>query len=144
MGASRGLMRPWIANRSQLWVNSNPAPDRCALISITQPGGRTHIPEGYVDVLRLEFEDFGSPVAGSFNEAQAVTVAEFALKHRGENILIHCGAGRSRSGAVVEVLLRAFPEYQDAGEGRAPNPHVSSLLERALAAVMDTPYGELA
>jgi hypothetical protein len=52
---------PWVANRSQLWVNATPPPEGCVLVSITQPGNQAYVPEGYLDILRLQFEDFGSP-----------------------------------------------------------------------------------
>lgn len=138
---------PWIAHRSQLWVSSTPAPERCVVISITQPGREACVPEGYVDVLRLQFEDYGSPKTAPegavlFQRAQAAEIAAFARRYRGNNVVVHCVAGISRSGAVVEVLLRAFPEYQDAGHEevglpRSANPHVLSLLAEALEATHD-------
>lgn len=133
---------PWIANRSQLWVSSTPAPERCVLVSITQPGREACVPEGYLDVLRLQFEDYGSAKTAPegavlFDRAQAVELAAFAHRYRGKNIVVHCVAGISRSGAVVEVLLRAFPEYQDAGHEepglpRSANERVRSLLQEAV------------
>jgi len=132
----------WIAHRSQLWVGSTPAPERCVLISITHPGHDAYVPDGYVDVLRLQFEDYGSPKTAPegavlFDRAQAAEIAAFARRYRGRNILVHCVAGISRSGAVVEVLLQTFPEYEDAGHEeaglpRSANPHVRALLEEAI------------
>jgi predicted protein tyrosine phosphatase len=112
------------------------------LVSITQPGREALVPEGYLSVLRLQFEDYGSSKtvpegAVLFDQAQADALAAFALEHRGKNMVIHCVAGVSRSGAVVEVILRAFPEYHDAGHEergvrRSANPHVRQLLEEAI------------
>ncbi len=70
-----------------------------------------------------------------FTRQHAAQVSRFARKHRGKNIMVHCAAGISRSGAVVEALLQAFPEYEDKGWPRHPNGHVKSLMKRALGLV---------
>lgn len=145
---------PWIANRGEGWVELNPAPENCVLISITEPGRQARIPQGYVDTLRLEFQDYDStPVivdgvvvgerkipdgAVLFSPSLAARTANFARRHRdaGRNILIHCAEGISRSAAVAEALLEAFPEYADEGwRPRHPNGLVKLLCKRALGLV---------
>jgi hypothetical protein len=43
--------------------------------------------------------------------------------------VVHCGAGVSRSRAVVEALLKTFPEYEDRGdESHTPNGLVLRFL----------------
>ncbi len=60
---------PWIANRGEGWVETNPAPPDTVCISITEPIGPckrqdvAKVPKGYVDVLRLQFQDY-DPVRG--------------------------------------------------------------------------------
>ena len=98
-----------------------------------------------MDVLRLEFQDYDGlrkhPAdAVLFTVKQAAQIQRFARKHRGRNILVHCAAGISRSGAVVEALLEAFPEYEDRGWPRHPNGHVKSIMKRALGL---TPLGHI-
>jgi predicted protein tyrosine phosphatase len=102
--------------------------------------------EGYVDTLRLAFHDYDPARMHSehfsegwepsyFTREQADELVAFATKHRGRPILVHCAAGISRSGAVVEALLQAFPEYEDRGGFRHPNTHVLVLLKRAFGLV---------
>lgn len=157
---------PWIANRGEGWVEQwKPDPDTVC-ISITEPIGPhkrqdvARLPKGFVDVLRLQFQDF-DPVGADasydvptglyvahdpiprkvpdnailFTRQQAAQVARFARKHRGKNILVHCAAGISRSGAIADALLQAFPEYEDKGWPRHSNGHVKSLMKRALGLV---------
>ena len=111
-------------------------------------------------MLRLEFQDYDpvgrQPISPTgmytsadpiprkvpkdavlFTPTQAARLARFARKHRdqGRNFLIHCAAGISRSGAVAEALLAAFPEYEDRGWPRHPNGHVKALCKRALGLI---------
>lgn len=146
----------WIANKGEAWIEINEPPPNTVLISITEPGRKARTPKGYLDILRLEFQDYDpsplpDPTSGLhgtafrkipddavlFTPTQAAGIVRFARKHRenGSNILVHCAAGISRSGAVAEALLQAFPDYEDAGWPRHPNGHVRSLMKRALGLV---------
>lgn len=139
-------MSPWIANRPEEFARRYaPGLDEVC-ISITEPGRAEPAPPlpGFLAVLRLEFMDM-DPARGYperdkrprvyFTREQARQVADFATTHRGRNILVHCAAGISRSGAIVEAILQAFPEYEDRGWPRHPNKHVKILLKRALGIV---------
>jgi predicted protein tyrosine phosphatase len=133
--------KPWLANRGEGWVELNAPPDDCVLISITEPERKAKVPKGYLDLLRLQFQDY-DPISRAypknavlFSPSHAARISRFARKHRGKNILVHCAAGISRSGAVVEALLEAFPEYKDAGWQRYPNTHVKTLMKRAMGLV---------
>lgn len=141
-------MSPWIANGPEEFARRHaPGPDEVC-ISITEPGRAEPVPPlpGFLAVLRLEFHDYDPqrmqpknfppgwrPVY--FTRQQAQQVADFSTTHRGRNILVHCAAGISRSGAIVEAILQAFPEYEDRGWPRHPNTHVKILLKRALGLV---------
>jgi predicted protein tyrosine phosphatase len=142
-------MKPWIANMG-LREAEKFKPDEelsdTVCVSITEPANKrgyghlANISQGYVGILRLQFEDYDSlrlhpPDSVLFTETQAKMVAEFVTRHRGENILVHCAAGISRSGAIVDAILQAFPEYEDRGKTRFPNGHVRSLMKRALGLV---------
>jgi hypothetical protein len=139
-------MKPWVANRG-LWDAEAYVPGpNTVCVSITEPAGGPRswrvvplakLQPGYLAVLRLQFEDYDSlrlhpPDAVLFTPEQAKQVAEFVTLHRGQNILVHCSAGISRSGAIVDAVLQAFPEYEDRGNPRHPNGHVRSLMKRAL------------
>ena len=129
------MSAPWVANRAEAWVLANAPPEGAVLISITDPGREAPLPSGYRDVLRLQFHDCDpgtqtlGPEAAPFRQEQAERIWRFAGRHRGTNIVVHCGAGVSRSRAVVEALLRTFPEYEDRGdESHTPNGHVLRFL----------------
>jgi predicted protein tyrosine phosphatase len=132
------MSAPWVANRAEAWVQANPAPDNAVLISITDPQRQAAVPSGYLEMLRLQFHDCDpqlaalGPEAAPMRPEQAELICAFARKNRGRNIVVHCAAGVSRSRAVVEAVLRTFPEYEDRGdESRTPNGHVlRSLLAR--------------
>ena len=129
------MRTPWIANRAEAWVLANTAPEGAVLISITDPGREAALPSGYLEVLRLQFHDCDpgaqtlGPEAAPMRPEQAELIWVFARRHRGTNIVVHCGAGVSRSRAIVEALSRTFPEYEDRGdESHTPNGHVLRLL----------------
>jgi len=129
-------VKPWIANRAESWVQTNPPPKGAVLISITDPGREAALPSGYRDVLRLQFHDCDPggrtlpPETVLFDQEHAELIRRFAQSHRGRNIVVHCAAGVSRSRAVVKALLRTFPEYEDRGdEASSPNEHVLRLLD---------------
>lgn len=140
------MIPPWVANRGEGWVEQYSPEPETVCISITEPLGpyrrkdEAKLPKGFVDVLRLQFQDYDGARkhpegAVLFTPTQAAQLARFARKHRGKNVLVHCAAGLSRSGAVAEALLEAFPEYEDKGWPRHPNGHVKALLKRALGLV---------
>jgi predicted protein tyrosine phosphatase len=138
---------PWIANvpeeAARDWVCYEPT----VCISIVEPG---RVPPSIYDtppklsqfmsVLRLYFMDYDSERmhpedAVMFTLEQAQLITKYVTAFRGYNILVHCAAGVSRSGGIVEAILSAFPEYEDHGWKRFPNGHVKRLLKRALGVV---------
>ena len=139
---------PWIANVGEAAAEMWEFDGNTACISIAEPGRKARI-SGASDLLRLEFQDYsntngdgsarkpGPPNAVLFNPTLAARISRFARHHReeGRNILVHCAAGISRSGGVVEALLEAFPEYIDKGWPRHPNNLVKTTMKRALGLV---------
>lgn len=130
---------PWIANvgegAAEKWVPD----EHTVCISISEPGRKVRLPR-FADLIREHFQDYDSEWpegAALFTSTHAARIARFARKHRdaGKNILVHCAAGVSRSGAVAEALLAAFPEYEDKGWPRHPNGRVLSAMKRALGLV---------
>lgn len=116
-----------------------------ACISITERGHSAVLPE-YGAILRLQFADWdpdhhSAHAAAFFEKAdlftpeQADQIVEFAHAHRGRSFVVHCAAGVSRSGGVVEAILAAFPEYRDVGRLRYPNNFVRRLCRRAFGLV---------
>jgi predicted protein tyrosine phosphatase len=144
---------PWILNAGEGWAEKyTPEPDT-VIISITEPLEQGNILKrqeparlkpGYVDILRLEFQDYDATGRHAavmpedsvpFNQKMAARVSRFLRKHRGKNIIVHCAAGISRSAGIVEAALQAFPEYEDKGWARFANNHVKTLMKRALGLV---------
>lgn len=132
---------PWIANIGHAAAEQWEPDGNTVCISITEPGIKARLPK-FVDMIRENFQDYDSAKAHPenavlFSGTQAARIARFARKHRenNRNILVHCAAGISRSGAVADALLQAFPEYEDKGWPRHPNGHVKSLMKRALGLV---------
>ena len=144
---------PWAANVGEAEAEKREPDSLTVVISITEPGRKARLRKGWLDMLRLEFQDYDpSPLppmqmydsytqrkvpksAVLFTRSQAARTARFLRKHRDKNILVHCAAGISRSGAVVDAILQAFPEYEDKGWPRHPNGHVRSLVKRALGLI---------
>ena len=144
---------PWVANVPEEVVTGEQfgsgrvvVPEHClpgptsVVVSITEPGRFAKIPAGFAAVLRLKFQDYEDTrkhpaMAVLFHPRQADQLADFLTKHRGKNVVVHCAAGISRSGAVAEVVMEAFPEYEDRGGHRFPNGLVKRLLKRALGLV---------
>jgi predicted protein tyrosine phosphatase len=144
---------PWIANRPEYAIrDSFPAPG-CAIISITEarrdPKDLPRLP-GYDSILRLTFDDFDPIVhrlegiimgvgpaeeAVTFTREHAKAIVAFVDANKDKNLIVHCAAGISRSGAVVEALLQAHPEYEDKGWARKPNGHILSWMKRELGLV---------
>lgn len=116
--------------------------NKTVCISITQPGFPAPLGPFWA-IGRFEFADWdvdryphmpngnGNPALSRvFTIQDAADIRAFAMLHRGANFLVHCDAGVSRSAAVAEVLLEAFPEYADEGGQRSPNNYVRRLLRR--------------
>lgn len=132
---------PWIMNRGEEWVAQMEPEPGTVCVSITEPGRRAKLPR-FDDLLRMEFQDYDgerkySEGAALFTPNHAARLARFLRKHRdaGKNIVVHCAAGISRSGGVVEAALEAFHEYEDRGWARFPNGHVKRLTKRALGLI---------
>lgn len=134
------MSAPWIANVGEAFAEKWTPDGNTVCISISEPGRKPRLPQ-FVDLIREHFQDYDSGKAPEgavlFTPTHAARLARFARKHRdaGRNILVHCAAGVSRSGAVVEALLEAFPEYEDRGWPRHPNGLVKSSMKRALGLV---------
>lgn len=132
---------PWIMNRGEGAVEQMEPEPETVCVSITEPGRKAKLPR-FDDLLRLEFQDYDGERkhpedAVLFSPQRAARTARFLRKHRdaGRNIVVHCAAGISRSGAIVEAALEAFREYEDRGWPRFPNGHVKRLMKRALGLI---------
>lgn len=139
---------PWVIHRDEATASEWPGDKDTVCVSITEGlAPDVSLQPGFAAVLRLRFGDWDTDrfprmklhaiYREVFTPALADRLAAFLLEHRGRNMLIHCSAGVSRSGAVVDVVLQAFPEYEDRGGHRMrhPNNLVRRLLKRAMGLV---------
>lgn len=124
------------------------APERTELIRILNDHGEldAHVPAtAFLRTHVFVFLDIGdppriSPLSAPFESAERedygraitppqaralVDILERAL-HAGHDLVVHCTAGVSRSGAVVEAAVRMG--FEDPGTFRAPNARVLRLL----------------
>lgn len=106
----------------------------CILIRLHNPD--YEFPEGESEFLREVFfhEVFEIAVDDSDNIPEDV-IEELAIiltvaKNLGKNIVVHCHAGISRSGAVVEVAT--MMGFEDIGRYRSPNRVLKEKLRKAL------------
>lgn len=143
------MNRPSIRNVNREAAEAFAPGPGVACLSITQPGHPASLSRKFVSLLRLEFYDWdldrysmeaagGNPANVSFfAEEQAAQIAAYLrlVVEMGWHLVVHCDAGVSRSGAVVDAALRAFPEhFEDKGWPRHGNNYVRRLILRALGA----------
>lgn len=84
-------------------------------------------------------EDFVRNEAEEFTQEQADLIAELlkAALRESTNIIVHCHAGKCRSGAVAEVGV--MMGFDDTGAHRIPNVLVKKKIMRALGWTYDSP-----
>jgi predicted protein tyrosine phosphatase len=108
------------------------------LISIVDPASwrpdaKHNFKERYdFEFLDIEANDYSFEEDWKFSEAQAAEIVK--LLHRAldnnMNVIVHCFAGVSRSGAVCEIGVSMG--FEDVGEYRHPNLLVKHRLTQAL------------
>lgn len=124
-------------------VSLTPRP-ASALISITNPGDIAPIQSGWGKLLRVEFLDaeydegtihflekmWATSSRGMVNKAHALSILEFldGLDSSISELVIHCGAGRSRSVAVAMFAADRFKAGL-AGDLSQHNKTVLRLLQ---------------
>jgi len=104
------------------------------LISIRDKGARpATIGFKFGKVLHVSFEDTEHPRHG-IHHPETTSIAEFIrlAKNQKKNLWVNCHAGKSRSGAIVELLSRLGWEIQEhmCSQKRRPNRLVFSRLSR--------------
>jgi predicted protein tyrosine phosphatase len=133
------MIKPWVANQDRNTVEgSDSIAPNTVCISIVSPGQPdTVISAPFEAILRLKFHDIEKLMDGyqRASKQDLEAIVAFLNQHRGKNFLIHCEAGVSRSGAIVEAILAAFPEYEDKGWDRFPNGFILMHLKRMLGVI---------
>lgn len=90
------------------------APRGSVCISITSPGGPGAHLLAFEDILRLRFDDATNgftPANGvGMSHTQALAILEFVERYRDRapEIMIHCGAGASRSPSVAAAIRHVY------------------------------------
>jgi predicted protein tyrosine phosphatase len=92
--------------------------------------------ESFEDVLELTFDDIGAPTEGltHFAGNHTLQILDFFNKYRNKKLVVHCGAGLSRSPAVA-IAFAYFKEDIKAIralslEYKTPNSLVLGELKR--------------
>lgn len=99
---------------SQQSACSRAAWNNWAVISITDSGvASAPLQEGWQAVLRVEFDDIVQPEEPYkiFDERLARQIIEFVMRCNADNLeglLVHCGAGVSRSSAVAKWVAEKY------------------------------------
>lgn len=115
----------WIeimSRREVCWYCEEHHDEPCVMISISDPrmwydsSPFVSSENKVVDILELMFSDADKPgldvycneagVEDLMSDEDARRVAEFVAKYRGENIIVHCDAGISRSAGVAAAIMK--------------------------------------
>lgn len=144
------MSKPWVTHASEEFAAQYVPGNGVVCISIQGPEQDREalgLSRNFESMLEVDFDDVLEDTYGyvTINEKQAEEIASFLTRHRGKHIFVHCAAGISRSGAVAEVVLEAFPEYHDRGwslTGETSTRHANTTVKRMLKRAMGmTPYG---
>jgi rhodanese-related sulfurtransferase len=128
----------FITNLPQIEVVNGNHPDADILIQIADPDVKAFVnpAKHFREIHQFQFWDAenDTPVPGDekFSVRQAeiiVGVLQSALE-REKNVVVHCHAGRCRSGAVVEVA--EMMGFKPLHNNRQPNVRVKTMLMREL------------
>ena len=84
----------------------------CRVISITELGDSAELNENnpnISDILRLDFDDVEMGEVGAITNTDAKKIIDFVEQRKeGEEIVVHCGAGQSRSAGVAAALMKIY------------------------------------
>ena len=106
------------------------------------PGERHTYPLGthHVDVQRIYVDDIEEPIDASyrmFDYIDALKIFTFLEKYPGQDVLVHCAAGVSRSPACAKFMIDYLgyeldTEHSKPDYDRCHNTHVYYTLKRAI------------
>lgn len=108
-----------------------------------------YLPSG-PSVLNLDFDDLTSDRVWhghqfkTITEEQAKETLEFIESHLGEEIIVHCKAGMSRSQGVARFILDTWPDLYEEDKNNpclTPNIEVVSKLKQAWRNKYGTAFG---
>lgn len=97
--------------------------------------------DNYHAYIRIKADDILSPLNGNhlLTEEEAIRIVNFIKRHDGDDIVVHCNEGISRTGAVVYFLDKYFDyssgeEWSKKGVSAKYNAnlHILRKLEKAL------------
>ena len=115
----------------------HPNSENTVLIQIVDPCVDFPVPMTNFDAIhQFEFSDVDDPEDQVWpfrmrkkQAKEIVKILQSALNHN-QNVIVHCIAGVSRSGAVVEIGVEMG--FEDMGEYRDPNLYMVETLAKAL------------
>lgn len=113
------------------------------IISITDDADRAEFSVEHKRILRLQFDDVdgyvGSDGLTVFSLDQARRIHEFVNECYGEDIVVHCHAGMSRSAAVAKFIADKREYRLDM---RAPCIGTSAYYNRHVYKTLNALYGD--
>ena len=116
--------------------------DDTVLISIREPGSgdnlcntahfsgkKLELQPGWNNICVLEFDDIDEPVEHMthFDMNHAIKIIDFVSEMKDKNIIVHCHAGVSRSGAVAKFISDAF-KHEIVRDDKGYNNFVYNIL----------------
>jgi predicted protein tyrosine phosphatase len=105
-------------------VEKNPnIADRCFIISIGDPDDDLVFETEHPRVLSLRFHDHCDSEL-SFADEHAEAILDFLEQVENSDLIVHCGAGVSRSGAVAEFAAEYFRQKIDPREFTRNNSQI--------------------
>lgn len=130
-------------------------PEPVCAISVGEPGeaypANLKACMAFKDVCRLEFDDIEhdlGPEYTMFDEIHADRILGFLDRHKGEDIVVHCHAGMSRSAAIADFIATYYDYTLPLNRCTTPhllkkNTHVAWMLHRVRSFRLAVEYNEL-
>lgn len=118
--------------------------ESCIMIQVFDDGCSVSPPEGFERIVnsfhQYEFNDIDAPFDGfehciiDDGDAKSIASVLLSAKKNGQNVIVHCFAGVSRSGAIVQAAIDIG--FKDPETYRAPNDFVYSKIKQYIEEMM--------
>lgn len=107
-------------------------PEHTSYIEIEDENIPFYFDEDDSNIIRLRFNDAEANEDKCMTVEQAKLLIKFINDNYGDDFIIHCAAGQSRSAAVQRFILDCYQGYKETIFKPFANWHVVTLLKRTL------------